>query len=167
MKVEEMIKKYSISLCGDDKINCRMVKGDTAAHESIIAHKPEILAYLKAAAAEHAAKIAAIDGLDELRQAIYDAEKYSEEFTKMMDDEYNDGVKPPKKPKTDVDAVRKAHPQAAAYIKAENWSMASHYAKIAAGARALERITNGEDYKAAIEDMEKEWENHCDEHIWD
>ena len=44
---------------------------------------------------------------------------------------------------------------------------ASHYAKAAAGQRALERIINGEDADAALSDARAEWGAHAVDHMWD
>ncbi|MBW1723138.1 MAG: hypothetical protein JRJ78_13915 [Deltaproteobacteria bacterium] len=105
-------------------------------------------------------------GLDELRAAYEDAERERVEYQRMMEDEYNDGARPPR-PAGDPAELAAKYPVAAAYLKAEAWSMASHYAKAAAGRKATESIANGEDYKTALETMEKEWAEHCNAHMWD
>jgi len=100
-----------------------------------------------------------VPGLDELRAAYEDAERERVEYQRMMEDEYNDGARDPAE-------VAAKYPVAAAYLKAEDWSMASHYAKAAAGRKAMESIANGEDYKTALATMEKEWAEHCNAHMW-
>lgn len=121
----------------------------------------------RAAAAAREAKIAAIEGLKEIKTAIYDRQRYRREFNAMMDDEFNDGACPPKPPKADVDELMAKYPRAAAYIKAESYSYAEHDVKSNAGKKALEKIINAEDYEKAIADMETEWTAHVDKHMWD
>ena len=117
--------------------------------------------------AEAEAKLKAnVPGLDELRAAYEDAEREYQEFRAMMKNEYNDGARPPKPAANPAELAAK-YPVAAAYLKAEAWSMASHYAKAAAGRKAMENIANGEDYKTALATMEKEWAEHCNAHMWD
>jgi hypothetical protein len=113
------------------------------------------------------AKIDAIEGLKEIKSAIYDRQRYHREFNAMMDDEFNDGAFPPKPPKADVDELMAKYPRATAYIKAEKYSYAAHDVKSKAGKKALEKIINGEDYEKAIADMETEWTAHVDKHMWD
>lgn len=120
-----------------------------------------------AAAAAREAKIDAIEGLKEIKSAIYDRQRYRCEFNAMMDDEFNDGTRAPKLPTADVDALLAKYPRAAAYIKAESYSYAAHDVKSMSGAKALEKIINGEDYAAALADMEAEWSAYVNEHMWD
>lgn len=134
----------------------------------------EIKAYLiaerdakAAAAAAREAKIAAIEGLKEIKTAIYDRQRYRREFNAMMDDEFNDGARAPKLPTADIDALMAKYPRAAAYIKAENYSYAEHDVKSAAGKKALDKIINDEDYTAALAEMEAEWSAYCTNHMWD
>lgn len=121
----------------------------------------------RAAAAAREAKIAAIEGLKEIKTAIYDRQRYRREFNAMMDDEFNDGARAPKLPTADVDALLAKYPRAAAYIKAESYSYAAHDVKSMSGAKAIEKIINGEDYAAALADMEAEWSAYVNEHMWD
>lgn len=107
----------------------------------------------------------AVPGYHELSAAI-DAEiGYRRAFDRMMEDEYNDGVNPPAKPKTDVDALREQYPVAAAYIRAESWNSASHDVKAAAGHKAMAAIRDGQDYQTVIATMETEWSEWCTEHV--
>lgn len=147
--------------------------GDNAL-DFIRSRKPEIIAYLQAekaaaeeAAAQRQAKIKAIEGLDELYAAMNAAADYYEAFKRMMEDQDNDGAFPPKKPDVTPAEVSAKYPRAAAYVKAEKWSCAAHYAKAAAGRKAQEAIINGADHEAAIEAMEAEWTAYCNAHIWD
>lgn len=116
-------------------------------------------------AAEEASLLANVPGLRELESAIAAWNNYHHEFSRMMDDEYNDGVNPPKKPTVDVDEIRAKYPVAAAYLKAQSYAYASHYAKVAAGEKAVERIANGEDYKIVIDEMEAEWSQAAHESV--
>lgn len=118
-------------------------------------------------AAKEAKLLFAVPGLNELRAAYADVNRYHEQFERMMEDEGNDGARPPKPISGDVDALRAQYPAAAAYLKAESWSYADHYAKATAGKKAMERIVNGDPHVAVVTDMEAEWSNHCNAHIWD
>ena len=99
-----------------------------------------------------------------MKAAIAEHEKYHDEFTRALE-EGNGRL--PAHPTSDIPALKEKYPRAAAYVKAYNWTLASHFVKCGAGRKALERIINGEDYDAAIRDMEKEFSDYCDEHIWD
>lgn len=135
-------------------------------------HKPEIMQYIKdeaaakkAAAEERRRKIDAIEGLQEIRDARADLSRWHDEFNRSFRNVGGMGVR--QKPEYDFAAMEARYPRAAAYLKAESYEYASHYAKSAAGKKALERIINGEDPNTVIADMEAEWKAHCDEHIWD
>lgn len=119
------------------------------------------------AAAERKAKIDAIDGLTEIYTAINDELRYRREFNAMMDDEDNDGACPPKRPAVNVADLEAKYPRAAAYVKAEDYSLSSNHAKSSAGQKALEKIINGDDYATALNEMEDEWSAYCDAHMWD
>lgn len=108
-----------------------------------------------------------IPGLDILQDAICAVNKYHNDFEKMMNDEFNDGVNPPKNPNTDLNALRAQYPVAAAYLKAESWSRARHDVKSNAGSRAMIKIESGENAEAAIVEMESEWSKNCEEHMFD
>ena len=176
MTVNEMIKKYNLTLAkrnGEDAIRVGK-KVSKATIEEIRKAKPEIIAELKRREAEkkaayeaRQARINAIEGLKELQRAIAAEEAYREALNDMMEDEYNDGARPPKKPEISVKELKEKYPRAAAYLKAESWSMASNYIKAGAGQKAKERIINGEDYRQVIAEMEKEWLDYCKERMWD
>lgn len=116
---------------------------------------------------EEQAKIDAIDGLHEIISAIIDWNRYNREFNAMMDDEFNDGARPPKRPTADIQALKAQYPRADAYLTAQSWANSENYAKAKAGAKALECIIDGDDYAKALADMEAEWSAYCDEHMWD
>jgi hypothetical protein len=177
MTVNGLINKYGITLHPDgDKIQIpggkRLTKTEL---EPIISAKPEIIAELKARReaeaqreAEAKAKlIANVPGLDILRDALTRQEMYQVAFNRMMEDEGNDGARPPKKPTDDIATLKAQYPAAAAYLKAESWEYAGHYAKSAAGRKAKQAIADGADYTAVLAQMEAEWSAHCAEHAWD
>lgn len=118
-------------------------------------------------AAQEARIAHAIPGLAELRAAIADEDRYHEAFERMMEDEYNDGARPPKPVQISSAEVGLRYPIAAAYIKAEAWECAAHYAKSAAGKRAKQRLEAGEPYQQVIAEMEAEWDQHVNAHVWD
>ncbi len=90
-----------------------------------------------------------VPGLAELRKA-YDAEEnYREAFNRMMENEQNDGVNPPKPVAVKSSDVAGKYPRAALYLKAEAYSWASHYAKAAAGEKAMALIQEGGDLTEA------------------
>ena len=115
----------------------------------------------------HAQQLAGIDGLSELQGAINAWMQYGAALEVMMDDEYNDGVCPPRKPAVSITALRAKYPRAAAYIDAQTYADADHYAKAAAGRTAMQAILAGEDYTAAMATMQASWSAHCDAHVWD
>lgn len=98
---------------------------------------------------EKAARLeSTIPGLAEVRAAIADNDRYREEFHRMMDDGDNDGCCPPAKA-VDLDAVFDQYPLAHLYIKAEGYTYAAHYAKAAAGKKAVALLENGGSAEAA------------------
>ena len=87
-----------------------------------------------------------IEGLKELRAAIvahlqkrYDPQCKAEEM-------YDTGV---------IDGLRAKYPSAAAYLEAESWSRAAAPIKARLGSAACERLLNGEDPYAVLDDMSK------------
>jgi len=174
MEIKDLIRICKIEDAKNGTLKIWNMENGKKYLEEIKAKKSEILAYLAEKEAQEEArrqakkaKIAAIEGLEEINNAINAETEYNRAFNKMMEDESNDGVFPPKKPAINSADLKQKYPRAAAYIKAENWSFADHYVKSAAGKKAKERIVNGEDYKTVITEMEKEFSDHCMEHIWD
>lgn len=177
MTATEMIEKYRISLaCGKGREGmiqikeARRIKADKMLEE-VLAHKPEIMAILTAEkeakekeAAERTAKINAIEGLNEIKVAIAEHELYHDEFNAAM--ERGDG-RLPSRPESNIGEMKAKYPRAAAYLKAENYEYSANYAQASAGRKARERIINGEDYEQVLTDMEKEWSDYCNEHVWD
>jgi hypothetical protein len=174
MEIKELVRICKIEDAKDGSLKIWNIDDGKIHLSEIKAKKPEILAYLaeqetqkEKAHKEREDKINAIEGLNEIQRAI-DAEiEYGRAFDHMMEDEDNDGAFPPSKPVANSGELKKQYPRASAYLKAESWSYADHYAKSGAGRRAMERIIESEDYTVVLADMEKEWSAHCEEHIWD
>jgi hypothetical protein len=84
-----------------------------------------------------------IPGLSVLQAAYADEEEYREAFTRMMEDEQNDGVRPPKAPRHNIAELEQQYPAAAIYIKADGYEGASNYLKSAAGKKAKALLLEG------------------------
>ncbi len=173
MTVKELIEHCEISLMGSDKLKIRNTIQGQKMLEEIKARKAEIIDYLvaeeaaaKAAAEDRKAKIAAIEGLAELQDALDAEANYHHEVNRRFEDEALSSIMPAR-PKVNAKELAAKYPRAAAYVKAEDWTYASNYAKNAAGRKALERIINGEDHEQVLAEMEAEWSAHCDQHVWD
>lgn len=175
MTAKDLVERYGICRVGEMlKSSCGdLIKKDGVMDE-LKARKAEIMAYLleeetkaKRAREEREAKLKAIEGLEELKHALYDEQRYRHEFNAMMDDESNDGAFPPKPVKVKYKDIAPKYPRAVAYLKAENYSFSENMGKRMAGKKALERILNGEDHELALADMEKEWSAYCEARMWD
>lgn len=105
-----------------------------------------------------------IPGLDELRAAIAHNQDASYRFDQAL--ERGDGILPATD-YIDTDTLKSDYPVAAAYLLAESYYNAAHYAQSTAGKRAMQRIADGEDHEAVIAEMKDEWDKHCEAHIWD
>ena len=173
-QIERLIKKYRIQLMDDGrlKINGMDPKKNKDDYGFIRENKPEFVSCIEEqkrketeAYEARQAKIAAIEGLELLEQTATEWEQYYAEWNRLIE---NDGIgKTPNKPEFELDELKKKYPRAAAYMKAESWQLASHYAKATAGTHGLERIIEGEDYEQVLCDMEAEWDAHVKEHMWD
>lgn len=89
-------------------------------------------------------------GIDELLSAKNNTEDYHNNFRKMMEDEYNDGVNSPDRPALSYDEAKIKHPIAFAYTMILAYSNADPSSKIgykkrSAGESALIAIEKGED----------------------
>lgn len=89
--------------------------------------------------AERRAKVAAIEGLSELRAAAADCRKTE---TEAFWDKFHE-----------LDELRAKYPRAAAYLEAERWIYSADPVKVRLAARALEKILDGEDPEAVIQEM--------------
>lgn len=56
----------------------------------------------------------------------------------------------------ELEALRAKYPRAAAYLEAERWSFSGVPIKVRLGTRACERLLDGEDPHAVLDDMSKE-----------
>jgi len=161
MTAKDLIKKYNIQYHTDTTLQVGR-KPSATDLQAIKDNKPEILAIL---IAEKKAKddarearekaIAGIDGLDALRKAIDAEYAYSREVNRRFEDESLSSFMPGKPASSDD--LKKQYPRAAAYIKAENWTMSGNVDKYSAGQKALERIINDENHVTVIAEMEAEW----------
>lgn len=172
--LQELIKTCRIEDGGDGNLRIWNKTQGAKRLDEIKAHKAEILAYFAAertavetARIDRQAKIDAIEGLKEIKNAIDAAQRYTRAFERMMADENNDGANPPSKPKTDVAALMTQYPVAAAYLQAESYANSSHFVQAAAGRKALERIINGEAHAEVLATMQAEWNAHLDKAMWD
>ena len=176
MTVAELVWEFRVERRGD-KIGTFYPPSDPQRlaefSEQMKALKPEIMQYLidqengKARAAkERQERIDAIPGLAELKNAIGDLGKWTEEFERNLErGDSGVGLRP--RPQYDIDAMRTKYPRAAAFLEAEKMAYSPHYVKSAAGQKALDRIINGEDYAQALADAKAEWNAYLQEHIWD
>lgn len=100
--------------------------------------------------AEQARLEAAVPGVHALR-AAYDGETaYQDAFERMMADEQNDGVNPPRRPASNSDELAAQYPRAVVYLRAEGYSCAAHDLKASAGRKAMNILASG----GSIEDAE-------------
>ena len=163
-EIENIIRKYNISDNGNGTIQAKYFGKLTDADVTTIkAAKAEILEYfaeIKIEKEERANKIAAIEGLEELRKANADWETYYDQLHNAIDRGY---VRMPAQPASDTIALKAQYPRAAAYIKASNYSYASNDAKSVAGTKAMEKIINGENHETVIAEMENEWKQSAHE----
>lgn len=92
--------------------------------------------------AERKAKVAAIEGLAELRAAIADCRNSTLAVSFIANVRKHD-------------ELRAKYPRAAAYLEAERWIYSQNPVKVRLAARALEKILDGEDPEAVIQEMSK------------
>lgn len=172
MDPREIIKKYGITLNDDTHIAVTRSRIKSEQDKQlIVSNKPAILEILLAEkreterkARERQDKIDAIEGLTELKSAIRELKDYYDRYNEAVENGY--GILPVR-PDIDLDAIRADYPRAAAYLRAENYSLSENDAKASAGAKALERIINGEPHETVIAEMENEWSKAAMSHIWD
>ena len=102
--------------------------------------------------AERKAKVAAIEGLAEIRAAIKNRYAYFQAKMQFERGEIEFEAVPAYKP-GEVEALEKKYPRAAAYLEAERWIYSADPVKVRLAARALEKILDGEDPEAVIQEM--------------
>ena len=99
-------------------------------------------------------KIAEIDGLVELRNAIFAQLRYD---VKRKQFDRGDIDECPEKPTANVAKLRDQYPRADAFLKAFAWYRSASFKKSAFGLQAISRILAGEDYNIVLQDMRKEY----------
>jgi hypothetical protein len=141
---------------GNVKINGKMqnLKVRVAGKPGLEAEIKRVEDQLAASAKAKTERINAIPGLRELKDARDDQDRYDSEFSRMMNDQNNDGARPPRGPKASVKELAAKYPRAAAYLRAESFSHASNDVKASAGIEAMRRIENGEDHEVVLKEME-------------
>ena len=103
---------------------------------------------------ERKAKIAAIEGLAEIKAAIEGNFKYHQAKARFERGEIDFEDVPKNTAKEEI-ALRKKYPRAAAYLEAERWIDSGNIVKVRLGSRAMEKILDGEDPEAVLEEMIK------------
>lgn len=182
MTIAEFVRALNVRRTGEDKIGCYPPK---CGRDEIVAYmranKPAILQYLEEqeaaqaraeqeaakARAERDAKIQAIPGLAEIEHARADLAAWHEEWEASFDGEGGGGIGVRPKPKYDLKSMYDQYPKAVAYINAREYSRSGNIAKARAGEVAVQKILAGEDYNAAITEMEAAWTKYCMDHAWD
>lgn len=174
VRVENMIKEYGITLDIDgSRIYLGNVRqSDAKTIELIKNNKSAIVDLLKSKkAAEDAkcearqAKVNAIEGLSEIKNAISAWNKYHREFNRRMENEYLSSSLPAV-PQANVAELKTQYPKANAFLMAESYSFANNSTKANAGKKALEAIISGKSYKKAIATMEREWSEYAEANMW-
>ena len=146
-QIKQIVKKYKLYEPNTNKGkiavgNTPLIKKNPDDMEFIKANKPAILDYLRAEKEAEIKRIEESVAKQKARESSIGLEDRTAEMAAM-------------------------YPIAAAYHKAESWSLAANYAKANAGRKAMNRIKAGEDHEKVIADMENEWSVHCEKHIWD
>lgn len=182
MTIAEFVRALNVRRMGEDKIGCYPPKyGRDEIMAYMRANKPAILQYLLAQEAEQAraeqeaakaraeqeAKIQAIPGLAEIERARADLTAWHEEWEASFDGEGGGGIGVRPKPKYDLRSMYDQYPKAVAYLNAREYSRSENIAKASFGEVAVRKILNGEDYNAAITEMEAAWAKYCMDHAWD
>lgn len=175
MTIAEFVKALNVRRTGEDKIGCYVPERD---RDEILAYmranKPAIMQYLlereealRRASEEKYNKIHSIPGLDEIERARADLAAWHDEWEASFEGEGGGGVGVRPRPKYDLKAMYAQYPKAVAYLEAEGYSKCENIAKSRAGKTAVKKILDGEDYNAAIAEMEDAWTKYCMDHAWD
>ena len=101
---------------------------------------------------ERRAKIAAIEGLAEIKAAIAASVKYHQAKMRFERGEIDFEDVPKNNPNLRSD-LEKKYPRAAAYLEAERWISTENPVKVRLGSRAMEKILDGEDPYAVLDEM--------------
>jgi hypothetical protein len=174
VNIRKLIKDWNMKVVvvdGEERIQARPQSQQELNKygEWVKSHKELLIAEIKAIEnekAEREAKIQAIEGLKELKAAIAQEQYEYEQRQKRWESESLSSIIP-QKPIVSVAELKKRFPRAAAYVKAENWTLSNNSGKRQAGKKALERIINGEYHEQVLADMEAEWNAYTKQHIWD
>lgn len=103
---------------------------------------------------ERKAKVAAIEGLSEIRAAYKRWFDYHQAKTRFERGEIDFEDMPAYRP-GEIQELEKKYPRAAAYREAERWISTENPIKVRLGSRAVEKILNGEDPFAVLDEMSK------------
>lgn len=137
-----------------------IIGGKEVTLKAIIKGKPELEAAL---AAHNAAKDAIKDRLNTIGWPVYQAAQSKAINARAAYDYASDRGYPVREAAAMqaadevLDAIAQQYPLAAAYAKAESYSMAHNDLKSSAGTRAMRAIEGGADPLQAIADMEVAW----------
>ena len=163
---KRLISMYGISDTGRGTLRVRAsVPAETL--DFIRAEKPGILAYLQEAKVlekRRNAALASMEGIDEIRKAVYAIRNFHRQFNDAMD---NEDYRPIKRPDIDLDALYKKYPIAKAYLDAEAFSLSENFAKSKIGKDAMNRILDGENHEKVISDMDAAWSEYVNRHAFD
>lgn len=141
--VNQPIVSYTTVSYDGDNVYCPVIERNGQKQPIVVRSGDDDLLYKAKKQYEADKSEQAVPGLAELESAIFAAERYADQFAAMMDDEMNDGVRPPAQPGCDIDALKAQYPRAAVYITADSYCNASHYAKASAGRKAKELLLSG------------------------
>lgn len=172
MTIPEIAEKWVICVTLNGKK--LRVDSDVQNHPEDLAflqeHKQEIISYLvekkEREYQESRVRLYAIEGLKELEDAYCAWQEYYSLFSYYINELGAEG-KAPEKPDVSIDDLIKKYPRARAYMIADSYAQSENDIKVTAGEKAKQRIINGDDYKQAVSEMEKEWSDYCNESIFD
>jgi hypothetical protein len=82
-------------------------------------------------------------GLAALQAAREDEDRYHEEFEQMMEDEGNDGARPPRPVQVAYKDLVPQYPRAALYLRAKGFQQGANYDRMAAGTKAVKLLEAG------------------------
>lgn len=163
---KRLISMYGISDTGRGTLRIRAsVPAETL--DFIRAEKSGILEYLQEAKVlekRRNAALASMEGIDEIRKAVYAIRNFHRQFNDAMD---NEDYRPIKRPDIDLDALYKKYPIAKAYLDAEAFGLSENFAKSKIGKDAMNRILDGENHENVISDMNAEWSEYVNRHAFD
>ena len=101
---------------------------------------------------ERKAKIAAIEGLAEIKAAIAAGIRYHQAKMEFERGEREFEDVPANNP-GEVNALKQKYPRAAAYLETEQWIRFGTPIKVRLGSRAMEKILDGEDPDEVLNEM--------------